>query len=271
MHQLVIALAAATAVAAATYSTWSPCGQSMLSQINPVAERSRGHRFSVTAGWYLVGAVLGGITLGAVMALLAAAASAAGLSSTEALGISAVLAVLAAACDSHVVGLGPPFFRRQVNEGWLVSLRGWVYGLGFGWQVGAGVTTYIMTTAVFLTIALGALSASPAAALALGTLFGLARGLAAFSPGRATTVEALFAFHRRFDALAPVVRGAVIFVELGVALVAAGTAWDPLAAAAVAALAGVFVARWLLQRPGRRADHRADQGVARRDDALVGS
>ena len=179
--------------------------------VDAVADQSRCRTgLAVTASrsplrgtWW---AVLGGITLGAVMALLAAAASAAGLSSTEALGIGAVLAVLAAACDSHVVGFGPPFFRRQVNEGWLVSLRGWVYGLGFGWQVGAGVTTYIMTTAVFLTIALGALSASPAAALALGTLFGLARGLAAFSPGRATTVEALFAFHRRFDALAPVVR-----------------------------------------------------------------
>jgi hypothetical protein len=98
-------------------------------------------------------------------------------------------------------------------------------------------------------------------------LFWLARGLAVFSSGRATTVERLFAFHRRFDALAPVVRDAVIVVELGVAIVAAGAAWDPLAAALVAALAGVLVARWLLQRTSRRAEPVASA----RDDALVRS
>ena len=63
---------------------------------------------------------------------------------------------------------GPPFLRRQVNEDWLTNYRPWVYGGGFGWQIGAGVTTYVMTAAVPLMIMLGALDAKPWAALAIG-------------------------------------------------------------------------------------------------------
>ena len=82
------------------------------------------------------------------------------------------------AVDAGVLGFSPPFLHRQVNEYWLGRYRAWVYGSGFGWQIGTGVTTYIMTAAVFLTIALGALSASPLAAFLIGVCFGLARGLA---------------------------------------------------------------------------------------------
>ena len=52
--------------AAAVRSTWSPCGQSMLSQITPFTERARHHRFGVTAGWFVVGSVVGGATLGVI-------------------------------------------------------------------------------------------------------------------------------------------------------------------------------------------------------------
>jgi len=62
------------AVAAAVRSTWSPCGLSMLSTVTPVAERARGHRYWVTACWFLAGAVLGGATLGLVAAALAVVA-----------------------------------------------------------------------------------------------------------------------------------------------------------------------------------------------------
>ena len=87
-----------------------------------------------------------------------------GLSRDTALGVLAVLAIVAAAVDGGVFGFRPPFFRRQVNEDWLPRYRGWLYGVGFGWQVGVGVATYIMTAAVFLTVAIGVLTGSPAAA-----------------------------------------------------------------------------------------------------------
>ena len=66
MNSLIIGLGVVAAVAAAIRSTWSPCGLSMLSTLTPLAERSRGHRYAVTATWFVLGATLGGATLGLV-------------------------------------------------------------------------------------------------------------------------------------------------------------------------------------------------------------
>jgi hypothetical protein len=241
MEATVFVLGLAIALAAAVRSTWSPCGQSMLSQITPVGEASRGYRYRTTAIWYVVGAVVGGATLGAVMAALAAAVSAAGVTSTALLGVAAGAAVLGAAVDSGMLGFAPPFFKRQVNEYWLSKYRAWVYGTGFGWQIGAGVTTYIMTAAVFVTIAYGALTAGPVAALAVGVFFGFARGLAVLLTSRSHSTAELFALHRRFDALGEPVRRAVIVVQLVVAVVAAGAAWGLVAGVAAAVVLGVVV------------------------------
>ncbi len=187
VHTTVLVLGAVIAIAAAVRSTWSPCGQSMLSQLTPVGEASRGSRYGTTAAWFVAGAVVGGAMLGGVMALLAAGVAAFDVTAATALGLVAGLAILSAAVDSGVLGVAPPFFLRQVNEDWLGRYRAWVYGSGFGWQVGAGVTTYIMTAAVFLTIAMGALTAGPIAALSLGILFGLVRGLAVLLTSRLRT------------------------------------------------------------------------------------
>ena len=100
-----------------------------------------------------------------------------------------------------------------MNADWLSKYRSWVYGVGFGWQIGVGVTTYVMTAAVPLMIVVGALSANPWAALAIGVIFGLARGLAVLIGARVRTVPALYAFHRRFGTWAAPVRRAVIGVE----------------------------------------------------------
>src|SRR6516225_10118084 len=112
MHATVFVLGL-VAAAAAVRSTWSPCGQSMLSQLTPVGEASRGYRYRTTATWFVVGAIVGGATLGAVMAMLAAAVSAVGASSTAVVGTAAVLAALGATVDAGVVGFAPPFFKRQ--------------------------------------------------------------------------------------------------------------------------------------------------------------
>ena len=139
-------------------------------------------------------------------------------------------AVAAAAVDTHVLGFGPPFVRRQVDENWLAAYRPWVYGGGFGWQIGVGVTTYVMTAAVPLMIVLGALTASWSAGLGLGVAFGLARGLAVLLGAPLRTRSALHAFHRRFTALGEPVRRAVVGVELSVAVVGAAFAFPPAAA-----------------------------------------
>ena len=83
MTALLVVLASVVAVAAAIRSTWSPCGLSMLSTITPIGERGRNHRYDSTATWFVLGAVLGGATLGLGTAVLALGAGALDLSATE--------------------------------------------------------------------------------------------------------------------------------------------------------------------------------------------
>jgi hypothetical protein len=242
---LLLVSAAVVAVASAVRSTWSPCGLSMLSTITPMTERSRGHRYGVTATWFVLGALVGGATLGGVSAAVAAGVHASGASTTLRLGIAGTLALLAASIDAGSFGVRPPFFKRQVNDDWLRQYRPWVYGAGFGWQIGVGVATYIMTAGVLLTAALAALAASASLALAIGLLFGLLRGSAVFFSARATTPEGLRSLHARFDALESPVRLAVTAVE-AVAGITLAAVVSP-AAGAVAAVAVVGLA--LLARP----------------------
>ncbi|HUE07969.1 MAG TPA: hypothetical protein VMP41_11125 [Acidimicrobiales bacterium] len=188
------------AVVAAVRSTWSPCGLSMLATITPLAERGRGHRYRTTATWFLLGSVLGGASLGAVMALLASAVGALGASGTELASVAVVVGSITVAADARIGGFRLPVHYRQVNERWLDQFRPWVYGAGFGWQIGSGLATYIKTCAVYLMIVLAVLTGRPELALLIGIVFGLVRGLAVFLGRRITSTTALADFHRRFMA-----------------------------------------------------------------------
>jgi len=53
---------------------------------------------------------------------------------------------------------------RQVNDEWLARFRPWVYGAGFGWQIGVGFATYIMTGGLYLMVVLAALTGDPVVA-----------------------------------------------------------------------------------------------------------
>ena len=200
MNLGLVAGAALLAVAVAVRSTWSPCGLSMLSTVTPLAERARGHRFAATAAWFVVGAIAGGATLGAGAALLAFGMAAVDLSSDVTVALAALAATVAFAADLRLFGFRLPMHTRQVDEVWLGKYRPWVYGVGFGWQIGVGLATYIMTAGVYLLIVLAALSASPTAAFLLALGFGTVRGLAVLLGARITGPNELFAFHRRFDA-----------------------------------------------------------------------
>lgn len=219
MSTTVTALAAVVAVAAAVRSTWSPCGLSMLSTMTPLAERARGHRWGATAAWYWFGGLLGGAALGAVAAGLAAVLSLADLGTTTVLALAAGSSLLAAAVDLGRFGPPIPHRRRQVDEDWLGRYRGWVYGVGFGLQIGSGFATYIMTAGVYLTVALAVLG-GPAAAFGVCLLFGFVRGAAVLLAARLTSFEASARFHERFEAAREPVRRIVIGVELAVAAVA---------------------------------------------------
>jgi hypothetical protein len=242
-----LVLACALAVVAAVRSTWSPCGLSMLSTLTPMAERGRGHRFWVTATWFVLGALLGGATLGAAAA--AGAAVAGGIPHDLALVIAGASALVGAVVDGRLVGVRPPFFKRQLDDAWLDRYRGWVYGVGFGWQIGVGFATYIMTTAVPVTVALAVLSGRPAGAVAVGLLFGLVRGSAIAISAPATTTAALARIHRRFAALEVPVRQATVVALAVVGAVALGAASPWALVSALAGIAVVLAVVRVLSRP----------------------
>jgi hypothetical protein len=238
--------AVAVAIAAALRSTWSPCGLSMLATITPLAEAGRGHRYRTTAAWFVFGSTLGGATLGAVMAALAALGKA--LPTTWLLPFGLCAALITLAGELGVFGFRIPIHRRQVNERWLDQFRPWVYGAGFGWQIGSGLATYVVTPAVYLMIVLAALSGAPSAALAVGTGFGLVRGLTVLLGRRITDPVSLAEFHRAFHRAEPVVLAALVGVEAAVAALLAGAESVQLAVAVAVVVASGAVVLSRLRR-----------------------
>ena len=224
------------AVTAAARSTWSPCGVSMLASITPLAEQGRGHRYR-TRAWFIVGGLVGGASLGLRWPRSPSACAPLGPRRALLAAVAAVACVRPIAADARLGGFHLPVHHRQVNERWLDQFRPWVYGAGFGWQIGAGLVTYIKTTALYLMIVLAALTASPATALAIGALFGLVRGLAVLLGRGITSSTALATFHRRFTDAGPVVLGILLVCELATA-VAFATVLSPWAALALLVLLG---------------------------------
>lgn len=244
MPALVVILASVIAVAAAIRSTWSPCGLSMLSTITPLGEQARRNRYATSVCWFMAGAVLGGATLGAAAALLAAGVGALELSVEVRVGLAAVAAAVTLASDVGFGGFRLPSHTRQVNETWLDQFRSWVYAGGFGWQIGVGLATYVTTSAVYLMLVLAALTASPVAALAIVTGFGLVRGLAILLGVGLTTPERMMALHRRLDDLLPNAQRAIVATQALVLSVAVGSVWGPVPAVVLAAAGtAVVVAR----------------------------
>jgi hypothetical protein len=236
-----LALLIVTTFVAAVRGLWSPCGLSMLSSLNPVSERARGHRFPLTAAWYVAGAVLGGAVLGAGCAVGAFALGRLPAGAAWALALPA--AVIALLSDTRLTGRSLPVHPRQVDERWLVTYRRWIYAGGYGVQIGTGFATYIMTAAVYLTAALAMLTGEPLQALGAGIGFGLVRGLGVLLAAPARTPERLRALLARVDGWAGPSMMLACAAEVTVAGVATWTlAGAPAAAAVAALLVGAVVA-----------------------------
>jgi hypothetical protein len=200
---------------------------------------------------------VGGATLGAVAAALAEGVRAMSLTGKEVSIIARVGSALAAFSDIGRGGLRLPIHHRQVNERWLDQFRPWVYGAGFGWQIGTGLATYIVTAAVYLMILLSALIGNPWAAIALGVLFGLVRGLSVCLGRRITNSETLRTFHLHFQQLGPTVRRATVALELAVVVVFAGTL-SPWIALGLMVGAGAWSLRWVRWRQAGKLGGRDD-------------
>ena len=190
----------------------------MLSSIHPLGERAKHNRFAVTATAFAVGATLGGALLGTVAGLVGLAVRAL-LDEGVALAVLACVALVAAFFEWR--GRALPSIPRQVDENWLNEYRGWVYGAGFGFQLGAGVLTYITSAAVYVTIAAAVLVGHLLAAVAIGAAFGLVRGLTLVPARRITDSGALVSFHRRLADTAGTVRAVSTSAIVVIGLVAA--------------------------------------------------
>lgn len=235
------------ATVAAIRGTWSPCGQSMLSSITPLSEAGRGYRYRSTAVFFIAGALVAGAVMGALAAAFAAVVDRVGVPTELRLGVLVAAALVGVVIDAGFTPWRTPFFHRQVNENWLSQFRSWVYGAGFGFQIGSGVMTYIMTTAVFVTIGAAVLTASPWRAFSVLVLFGAVRGSAILLTSRVRSFGDLQALHRRFERWRePARRVTIASLGAAAALWAAGII-APWAAGIVAMAVAPFV---LTARPG---------------------
>ncbi|MFL6161373.1 MAG: hypothetical protein ACJ74U_04015 [Jatrophihabitantaceae bacterium] len=203
---------------AAARGTWSPCGLSMVSAINPLSERSRGNRYWLTTLWFIAGATVGGTGLGLGGAALAFLLRPLADQRAAVLIVASIASLVTLAADLRVAGFHLPLHPRQVNELWLMRYRRWLYAAGFGVQIGVGFATYIMTAATYLVIVLVGLTGSPAVALLAGVLFGLVRGLAVLLSCRCRTGSALQRLHARLSRLEPASMRMMLLIELAAAI-----------------------------------------------------
>jgi hypothetical protein len=187
----------------------------MLASITPLGERGRGQRWWLTVTAHVMGSTLGGAAIGAVMGLI-------GFLLERAIGLAALTVLVAVVALLGVLGDAVwnrpllPSPHRQVNEDWLDSFRGWVYGAGFGFQLGLGVTTIITSGAVHVMLAAAALTASPVLGAVVGGVFGLARGLTVLTMVGVEMPTTLLDRHRHMQELYPTARKAAVAAQAGV-------------------------------------------------------
>jgi len=213
-----VIVGATVAILGALRAAWSPCGQSMLASLTPVAERARGSRWTVTVSFFALGAIGAGGAGGVVLGLLGS------LLPGGDWRVVALALVLAAAVliDATSLRRRLPLTKRQVNEDWMVVYRGWVYGVGFGAQLGLGFVTLVACAAIYATFAVELLSGRVLAGAAIGALFGATKALSLLPAAFARDRRSLAALHRRLLALEPVSVRAVIAGELLAAALVVG-------------------------------------------------
>jgi sulfite exporter TauE/SafE len=172
----------------------------MLGSMSPVGDSSRNQRWWITATAYAVASVVAGAVMGA--GLGAAGQALAGIVRVRAalrlLALGAML-IAAAALDSAAGGRLPTW-RRQVDERWLTTYRGWVYGAGFGAQLGLGVATIVTSAATYATLTAAFLSMSWREGLLIGVVFGAARATPLLLMARVRSADRLYAVTRKVAA-----------------------------------------------------------------------
>lgn len=197
----------------------------MLSSIHPLGEAGRGQRWWLTVGAHIVASSVGGAVVTLALGLAGWAAAWAGLGTTVRLALVAVVAAVAVGVDSR----GWPRWlwrpHRQVNEDWMTTYRGWVYGGGFGLQLGMGITTIVTAATLYVLGAVAFALAAPGPAALVGLVFGAARGATVLSGRGIDAPETLVAFHRRLQQRARWGRAAAVAADTAVLVGVVGVLW----------------------------------------------
>ena len=184
----------------------------MLSSIHPLGERSRKNRWAVTITAFTLGSVGTAAAIGAVL-------GAAGSFLEPPIWV--LLAIVGLAGILDLMGVAPPGPERQVNERWIDTYRGTVYGFGFGSQLGAGLATFVVSWGVYAVLAAELLSGSPSGGALIGAAFGFGRAVMPLASGWVDRPSRLTEFHVRLASLARPVHLTSAAVLVGIATLAA--------------------------------------------------
>lgn len=196
----------------------------MLASITPLGERGRRSSWGATAGMHVLGSLAGGAAVGALGGLLGLLALGS-MGSPGGVGLGPRVAALAV---TLVGGLAwelardaVPGPRRQVDERWLDTYRGWVYGLGYGAQLGAGLMTVVVSSAVYIVPVAAFLTARPLTGGGIGAVAGALRGASVLVTARVVSPRQLLLFHARLRLFERPIRAAALLAQFGLACLAA--------------------------------------------------
>jgi len=189
----------------------------MLASITPLGERGRGASWRRTVTAYVVASIVGGAAVGAMLGAVGGVAHV--QDSRWTLAAAGVLALVAAALD---LAGRLPTLRRQVDETWMTRYRDWVYGAGFGFQLGVGAMTIVTSASLYLTWLVELLTGDPALGALVGAAFGLSRAAPLLGTGRIATPDRLRSAQRRWQSRLPLARRGTIGVQAaaGLAMIA---------------------------------------------------
>lgn len=195
----------------------------MLASISPVGEASRRQRWTVTVTAYLLASASGGALIGG---LLGGVGRLVGTDSWGTWSLAALggAALTGAAIDAAQPRLRLPSWRRQVDERWLTTYRGWVYGAGYGFQLGAAVLTIVNSAITYAALLAALLTGSMLLGALIGLTFGAVRAVPLLLTRRIRTPHGLQALHRRLAAATGPVTVASIGAQATVGIVATGAA-----------------------------------------------
>src|SRR5579884_2306657 len=193
----------------------------MLASITPFGERGRGFSWRLTASAFAVGSIAAGAAAGAGAGALGSLLP--GGSDWRWIALLAVM-VLTLLFDASPLRRWLPSSRRQVNENWLWRYRGWVYGVGFGAQLGVGLATIVTSATIYATAIAALLSGGPVPGAVIGATFGAVRALALLPARSVIDRDSLISLHRRLGSWETALRRTTYAAELALLAVVAGGA-----------------------------------------------